>query len=432
VLGLAAVLAALVATIGCGDATSPRGEDSASTLSLSSSTVSFGNVAVGTPVTESVVLTDSGTSNIAISRISITGAEFSVRAGAAVTLAPGQSTTIAVAFAPTRAGASQGALSISSDASNSNLDVTLQGTGIAGSSQLSPSSTTLNFQNVTVGAPAVLPVIFTDNGTATISILSATVTGTGFSFDVSSSAPLAPKGTVTFTVRFDPTFAGVFTGALNISSDAANSAVKISLFGTGVAKSGPSTPSALSSQLTANLATVGFGSVPVGGRATQSVVLTDSGTANVTISGISTTGTGFSVGGEAHAVLAPHASVTVSVDFDPASAGAAHGSLLISSDASNSLVNIPLSGTGTAAQADQPSVELNWQPSASEVIGYFVYRGSSASSISKLFLSPISQTSYTDTSVTSGRTYYYAVTSVNSDHVESSPSNEVAVTIPSP
>jgi hypothetical protein len=41
------------------------------------------------------------------------------------------------------------------------------------------------------------------------------------------------------------------------------------------------------------------------------------------------------------------------------------------------------------------------------------------------------ETSYTDNSVVSGQRYFYVVTSVNSENIESSFSNEVSATIPS-
>jgi fibronectin type 3 domain-containing protein len=78
----------------------------------------------------------------------------------------------------------------------------------------------------------------------------------------------------------------------------------------------------------------------------------------------------------------------------------------------------------------QHSVALNWQPSPSQVTGYFVYRGASATSTSKLFVTAIAATAYTDSSVSDGQTYYYSVTSVDSNNVESAPSNQISVTIP--
>jgi hypothetical protein len=534
-------LLALLATTGCGLVGNPlggggssSGEDAASSLSPSSSTVSFGSVAVGTPVTESIVLTDAGSSSVTISSISIAGANFSVKSGTAVTLTPNQTTAISVAFAPTATGSAQGTLSVVSNASNPKMNILLTGTGIAPSSKLSPSSTTLNFGNATVGGTASLPIVLTDQGTADLTISSVTVQGTGFSVsggtnvnlnpdgtatinvkfepshtgsasgtvtvasnaanspveislsgtgvtaptsqlspspasvafgnvtvgspvtksiiltDVGTAnvsistvtatgagfsaksgadASLNPNGTVTVSVTFSPTAAGAAQGTLSISSNATNSVVQIPLSATGVAKSSPSTEPDLS-QLTASATSVAFGNVTVGTPVTKTISLTDSGGTNIAISGVSITGAAFSASGGSNATLTPNGSVTISVSFDPTSAASAQGTLSISSNASNTVLSIPLTGTGTAAPAVQHSVALNWAPSASQVTGYFVYRGASESSTSRLFVTAISATSYTDSSVANGQTYFYAVTSVDSNNVESAPSNEISVTIP--
>jgi len=45
---------------------------------------------------------------------------------------------------------------------------------------------------------------------------------------------------------------------------------------------------------------------------------------------------------------------------------------------------------------------------------------------------PLTETSYVDTSVQPGETYYYTTKAVNAKGTESNPSNEVRVTVPSP
>jgi hypothetical protein len=94
---------------------------------------------------------------------------------------------------------------------------------------------------------------------------------------------------------------------------------------------------------------------------------------------------------------------------------------------------IELVGSGTQGST-QHKVQLNWDaPSSSSdpVVGYKVYRMTSgASTYTPLTASVDTQTSYTDTSVQSGVTYDYAVTSVGSNGVESSFSNSTVVTIP--
>ncbi len=191
----------------------------------------------------------------------------------------------------------------------------------------------------------------------------------------------------------------------------------------------PGGQGAASSQLSPSSTSVTFGSMTVGDSAAQSVILTDKGTADVTISKVSVTGSGFSVSGGSNVKLTPNQSVTVSVTFDPTSPGAAKGNLSISSSASNSLVQLGLAGTGVTAAVTH-KVALNWKASTSAVIGYFVYRGPAPNSLSKLIASVDPSPSYTDTSVVGGQTYYYAVTSVDSSNIESAPSNQVSVTIP--
>jgi len=77
------------------------------------------------------------------------------------------------------------------------------------------------------------------------------------------------------------------------------------------------------------------------------------------------------------------------------------------------------------------SVALSWSPSATNsVVSYNVYR-SSASSGPFTKIGNVSGTSFTDQSVQSGQTYFYTVTSVDSDNLESVQAAPVSVTVPS-
>jgi len=156
------------------------------------------------------------------------------------------------------------------------------------------------------------------------------------------------------------------------------------------------------------------------------------GKMNVNIARVSATGKGFSVSGRSNVVLEPNQAVTVSVGFNPAAKGKAHGALSVSSDASGGrLLRIALSGSGDATSGNH-TVALSWQASSSPTIGYFVYRSSNGSGVSKLNSTLNESTSFTDSTVASGETYQYAVTSVSSSNVESAASNPITVTIPSP
>jgi fibronectin type 3 domain-containing protein len=66
------------------------------------------------------------------------------------------------------------------------------------------------------------------------------------------------------------------------------------------------------------------------------------------------------------------------------------------------------------------------------VNGYNVYRGTTSNGPypTKLNSSLVTVIDYTDTTVASGVTYYYVVTSVNSSNVESVDSNQATAVVP--
>ena len=85
----------------------------------------------------------------------------------------------------------------------------------------------------------------------------------------------------------------------------------------------------------------------------------------------------------------------------------------------------------TAAVATH-SVSLQWDASASKITYYKVYRGTVSGGPYNLLATNITATSYTDSSVQSGTTYYYVATSMSAAGVESIVSNQLPAAIPSP
>ncbi|HKF26677.1 MAG TPA: fibronectin type III domain-containing protein, partial [Candidatus Acidoferrum sp.] len=77
------------------------------------------------------------------------------------------------------------------------------------------------------------------------------------------------------------------------------------------------------------------------------------------------------------------------------------------------------------------SVVLRWQASTTPGVKYNVYRGPHwGVHPDKLTGAPIEQTTFTDTTVGSGATYWYIVRAVNPAGEESPESNEASATIP--
>ncbi len=102
--------------------------------------------------------------------------------------------------------------------------------------------------------------------------------------------------------------------------------------------------------LTANPTSLGFGNVPVGGSATLTETLTNTGLADVTIYNNTTTGTGFTLTGlTLPLTLTPGQSYTVTVNFSPVSSGSVTGAASFGSKNWRNKLSVPLSGAGTSA-----------------------------------------------------------------------------------
>jgi hypothetical protein len=76
------------------------------------------------------------------------------------------------------------------------------------------------------------------------------------------------------------------------------------------------------------------------------------------------------------------------------------------------------------------SVTITWAAASTPVAGYNVYRTSRPGGPVKLTPRIVSTTQFTDKTAEGGRTYLYYVTSVDSKGIESNPSEQVTITVP--
>ena len=174
--------------------------------------------------------------------------------------------------------------------------------------------------------------------------------------------------------------------------------------------------------------TLNFGSVAVNKTKTMTGTLT-ADTSDVTLSSAEWNGEGYAVAGITFPVtIIAGQSISFDVTFTPPTTGNFSGSISFLSNASNSPSTETLSGGGVPH-----TVDLSWDPSTSQVMGYNLYRGTrSGGPYSKINTSILDGTSFTDGTVESGATYFYVAKSVDGNSRESSPSNEAEVVIPNP
>jgi len=184
--------------------------------------------------------------------------------------------------------------------------------------------------------------------------------------------------------------------------------------------------------LTSSASTVNFGDVFVGISSQADLTLTNSGQLDVAITSVSVAGPGFQVGGvPAGMILAPGRTATLRITFSPATTGSVSGSMTVASDAADSPLAVSLSGTGVALVSH--GVILSWAPSTSDLTGYRLYRRTaSPAAYVPLTANVQFTTNYADISVSAGETYFYVVTAVGADNLESEYSDELSATIPIP
>jgi len=368
----------------------------------------FGSVVVGQTETLLVTVTNTGQTSLTVSGLVVSNPEFSASGlSLPMVLLAGQSVDVSVSFTPTSLSWTSGSLHFSSNASNSNLTLGVAGAGVS-SEAVNASPSIVSFGPVAMGTSTTVPVVLKNDRPWNVTLLAAQIMGSEFSIG-GPGLPLSlkPGQSVTLNVTFAPQSAGMTGGSLFISGP---EAATIPLTGTG-------TTSSNSSKLTVAPAPLNFGDVPVGTTQTLPITMSAVG-ASVTVSSAGSSSSQFVLSGASFPfTIAAGQSVSFNVAFTPQSSGTISGSLSFASSASSSGTLESLTGIGTATQY---SVNLSWNPS-SDVMGYNVYRSTAANGkYSKINSSVNPNTAYTDNTVVSGQTYYYAATSLNSSGQESS------------
>jgi hypothetical protein len=376
----------------------------------------FGKVEVGQQKILPAKLSNTGSSAIKVASLAVDNQAFGVSGiSLPLVLKAGQSVAFNVTFAPPSTRYAEGAL-VWKRTNGSLTVVPMYGDGVQ-SWSLSASPSSLAFGNVAVGGSSTLGVSLTNQGSSTITISEQehprefSVSGPTFPISLPSGK------SVTFQLTFTPKWRGPLEGNFSLTSE--NDPVfTVPLSGAGTTTG---------ARLAVAPATLSFGSVTLGNTNTLAGSIKASG-GSVTISGASLGSSMFSLQGiTLPLTLDAGQSASFDVIFAPQTGGTVTSALDFTSNAVNSPSAEALSGTGVASVY---TVDLSWNPSTSQVSGYNIYRSSSLTgTYSKVNTSLDPATTFPDSTVASGATYYYDVTSVSPSGVESSPCTPVKITV---
>jgi hypothetical protein len=309
-------------------------------LSISPSSFNFGNVVDGQSKSQTFTVTNTGTLALALTQLTASGGGYSVSGLATpATIASGSNATFSVLFAPRTAGSLAGTVSLVSNAPNSPNVLSLMGTGTAASVTLSASPTSVSFTNVRAGSSSSKSVTILNSGNTSVTLSQVGVSAKDFSVSgLTTPVSLAAGQNASMNVTFQPSASENVTGNITVASSQGAAAV-IAVSGNGVQPASSITPSSVS-----------FGNVTVGSPASQMIQLQNSGSGTLTVSQASVTGSGFGIGTLALPLtLSSGQTSNFNVQFNPATAGAATGTVSLVNNAPNSPTTIGLSGTGVAA-----------------------------------------------------------------------------------
>jgi sugar lactone lactonase YvrE len=314
-----------------------------------------------TSAAQQATLTNTGQTPIAIGSYQLTGvsaSDFAVGSttcpSGAATLGVGDSCTYGITFTPGNATTFAAGFQVCITTSNYGCinSVNLQGTGTG-----SVTLTNVAFGNVTVGQTSAVMSATLTNGSATgmtgvtPSIIGANPSDFALTTGANAcGATLAGGANCSIYITFTPASPSSFSATLLVADSATASLQTATLTGTGTAA--PAPVAALTP------ASVPFGNVTSGTTsAAMSLMLSNTGNAPLTITGISIAGANpsdFAIATGANAcgaTLAASASCSIYVTFTPASAASFTATLQVADNAVGSPQSSTLTGTGTAAPA---------------------------------------------------------------------------------
>jgi hypothetical protein len=205
------------------------------TLELPAS-LAFGEVRVTESVDRTVVVRNTGTGPIHITRLSITsGRPFRVSPSEAFDLPAGTNKELVVTFSPgTEASAAATLTLTTNDPVITSASMSLSGTGVRPTLSLSPIEVAFGEQRV--GSPSTAqPVTVKNTGSGILHVTGLSIpSGSPFTLSSIEGFSLAPQASRDLLVRFTPSAEGDASSTLTVTTNDPVSPKTVSFSGTGV------------------------------------------------------------------------------------------------------------------------------------------------------------------------------------------------------
>lgn len=328
--GRGAKAARLVFATNAGEASAElTGTGLAPALSVSASTLDFGDVNPGSSLMKTLTVTNTGNAVLAISSQAISGSnasEFSIQKQSAASIDSGGSQTVELRFAPASLGGKTATFTIASnDPSQASKQISLAGRGGTGPRIAVASS--VEFGNVAPAGSVTRDVVIRNVGAASLSITAQTVLGAGFSIEQNAATGISAGDSSSARLRFNPPATGDYTGSFTIaSSDPSAPSTVVSLHGS----CGGSDP-----RIALSRTVINFGTVQVALAYDESVVISNVGGNPLVLTRQAVGGNDsidFYILQNAATPIAPGANSTLTVRHRPLTTGMKSATLIVESN----------------------------------------------------------------------------------------------------
>ena len=202
---------------------------------FSSFSVTFGNVNAGSSSSQTLIINNCGNATLDVSSIASSAPTVTASDNCS-SVAPGSSCSATLTFAPVNSTATNGTITLSSNAQTTPQTVSFNGQGIA--PEIVAGANPQSFGHVLVGAPAVNGIVLISNGgEAALTVGTVSVSGAGYSLvnnGCTQTIQANSYQSCAIEIAFAPASSGTQTGTVVIASnDPATPQLTVGLTGVG-------------------------------------------------------------------------------------------------------------------------------------------------------------------------------------------------------
>ncbi|MDP8286332.1 MAG: choice-of-anchor D domain-containing protein, partial [Candidatus Electryonea clarkiae] len=291
-------------------------------------------------------IVNDGNANLTVTSITSDEGTFTITNGTDFTVSPYTSHTVDIRFSPLASQAYSGTLTIVSTEIADIVEADyFTGTGIQPVIALDPVDE-VSFGSVLVSTNGIATFDINNSGDADLTVTDVTSSDDAFTITSGTAFTVTAGGSEEVTVWFSPTAAQAYTGTLTIVSDEIDDIVEADYFtGTGIEPVITLDP----------LNEVDFGDVLVDFNGNATFDIDNTGDADFTVYDVASSDGAFSVTNGTVFTVDANSSRTVNVRFSPTAAGDYTGTLTITSEEIDDIVEVDyFVGTGI-----EPVITLN-------------------------------------------------------------------------